>query len=63
VFFRQAWKQLGDLEAEQAMQEYISCVNTLDPEGTLKVITSSVLALYDYIEDYNKHKQSMCCVL
>uniref|UniRef100_A0A8C5FNA8 Acyl-CoA-binding domain-containing protein 6 n=1 Tax=Gadus morhua TaxID=8049 RepID=A0A8C5FNA8_GADMO len=32
----QAWKQLGDLEAEQAMQEYISCVNTLDPEGTLK---------------------------
>ncbi|CAL8254438.1 unnamed protein product [Merluccius merluccius] len=32
----QAWKQLGDMEAEQAMQEYVSCVNTLDPEGILK---------------------------
>lgn len=32
----QAWKQLGDMEAEQAMQEYISCVNVLDPEGTTK---------------------------
>ncbi|XP_053178391.1 acyl-CoA-binding domain-containing protein 6 [Scomber japonicus] len=30
----QAWKQLGDMEAEQAMQEYISCVNVLDPEGS-----------------------------
>lgn len=35
--FRQAWKQLGDMEAEQAMQEYISCVNVLDPEGSTKV--------------------------
>ncbi|KAG7230758.1 hypothetical protein INR49_019572, partial [Caranx melampygus] len=32
----QAWKQLGDMEAEQAMQEYISCVNVLDPEGRTK---------------------------
>ncbi|KAG7461360.1 acyl-CoA-binding domain-containing protein 6 [Solea senegalensis] len=32
----QAWKQLGDMEAEQAMQEYISCVNVLDPEGSTK---------------------------
>ncbi|XP_056133371.1 acyl-CoA-binding domain-containing protein 6 [Lampris incognitus] len=32
----QAWKQLGDMEAEQAMQEYISCVNALDPEGSYK---------------------------
>ncbi|XP_054644646.1 acyl-CoA-binding domain-containing protein 6 [Dunckerocampus dactyliophorus] len=30
----QAWKQLGDMEAEQAMHEYISCVNVLDPEGS-----------------------------
>lgn len=30
----QAWKQLGDMEAEQAMREYISCVNVLDPEGS-----------------------------
>ncbi|XP_037106638.1 acyl-CoA-binding domain-containing protein 6 [Syngnathus acus] len=30
----QAWKQLGDMEPEQAMQEYISCVNALDPEGS-----------------------------
>uniref|UniRef100_A0A673B6S9 Acyl-CoA-binding domain-containing protein 6 n=1 Tax=Sphaeramia orbicularis TaxID=375764 RepID=A0A673B6S9_9TELE len=29
----QAWKQLGDMEAEQAMREYISLVNVLDPEG------------------------------
>ncbi|XP_076009581.1 acyl-CoA-binding domain-containing protein 6 isoform X2 [Genypterus blacodes] len=32
----QAWKQLGDMEADQAMKEYISCVNVLDPEGILK---------------------------
>ncbi|XP_071777917.1 acyl-CoA-binding domain-containing protein 6 [Centroberyx gerrardi] len=32
----QAWKQLGDMEAEQAMQEYVSCVNALDPEGSQK---------------------------
>ncbi|XP_061743977.1 acyl-CoA-binding domain-containing protein 6 isoform X2 [Nerophis ophidion] len=30
----QAWKQLGDMEVEQAMQEYISCVNVLDSEGS-----------------------------
>ncbi|XP_006803331.1 acyl-CoA-binding domain-containing protein 6 [Neolamprologus brichardi] len=34
----QAWKQLGDMDQEQAMQEYISCVNILDPEGSTKVI-------------------------
>ncbi|XP_034386480.1 acyl-CoA-binding domain-containing protein 6 isoform X2 [Cyclopterus lumpus] len=32
----QAWKQLGDMEADQAMQDYISCVNVLDPEGCTK---------------------------
>ncbi|XP_028301314.1 acyl-CoA-binding domain-containing protein 6 [Gouania willdenowi] len=32
----QAWKQLGDMEPEQAMHEYISCVNVLDPEGRTK---------------------------
>lgn len=32
----QAWKQLGDMESDQAMQEYISCVNVLDPEGCTK---------------------------
>lgn len=32
----QAWKQLGDMEAEQAMHEYISLVNVLDPEGSSK---------------------------
>ncbi|XP_034035570.1 acyl-CoA-binding domain-containing protein 6 [Thalassophryne amazonica] len=31
-----AWKQLGDMEVEQAMREYISCVNSLDPEGSYK---------------------------
>uniref|UniRef100_A0A8C6Q9J7 Acyl-CoA-binding domain-containing protein 6 n=1 Tax=Nothobranchius furzeri TaxID=105023 RepID=A0A8C6Q9J7_NOTFU len=31
-----AWKQLGDMDAEQAMREYITCVNVLDPEGTTK---------------------------
>lgn len=36
--FRQAWKQLGDMEPQQAMQEYISCVNVLDPEGSRRVI-------------------------
>ncbi|KAF7667818.1 hypothetical protein LDENG_00042950 [Lucifuga dentata] len=33
----QAWKQLGDMEAAQAMREYVSCVNVLDPEGSNKV--------------------------
>ncbi|KAG7267803.1 hypothetical protein CRUP_003222 [Coryphaenoides rupestris] len=46
--FEQAWKQLGDMEAEQAMQEYIVCVNTLDPEGSVKVMTSERLTLYGY---------------
>lgn len=32
----QAWKQLGDMDSEQAMQEYVSCVTSLDPEGTHK---------------------------
>uniref|UniRef100_A0A667WP05 Acyl-CoA-binding domain-containing protein 6 n=1 Tax=Myripristis murdjan TaxID=586833 RepID=A0A667WP05_9TELE len=32
----QAWKQLGDMDAEQAMQEYVSCINALDPEGNSK---------------------------
>lgn len=27
------------MEADQAMQEYISCVNVLDPEGCTKVMT------------------------
>uniref|UniRef100_A0A673M0C3 Acyl-CoA-binding domain-containing protein 6 n=1 Tax=Sinocyclocheilus rhinocerous TaxID=307959 RepID=A0A673M0C3_9TELE len=31
-----AWKQLGDMSAEQAMQEYVSCVCALDPEGSQK---------------------------
>uniref|UniRef100_A0A096M8N8 Acyl-CoA-binding domain-containing protein 6 n=1 Tax=Poecilia formosa TaxID=48698 RepID=A0A096M8N8_POEFO len=33
----QAWKQLGDMQPEQAMQEYISLVNVLDPEGATKI--------------------------
>lgn len=32
----QAWKQLGEMGSEQAMQEYVSCVTTLDPEGNNK---------------------------
>lgn len=28
------------MDAEQAMQEYISCVNVLDPEGNTKVMTT-----------------------
>ncbi|KAM6921350.1 acyl-CoA-binding domain-containing protein 6 [Xenentodon cancila] len=32
----QAWKQLGEMGTEQAMREYISCVNVLDPEGSMK---------------------------
>ncbi|KAG1971986.1 acyl-CoA-binding domain-containing protein 6 [Pimephales promelas] len=31
-----AWKQLGDMSAEQAMQEYVSCVHAMDPEGSEK---------------------------
>ncbi|KAA0714208.1 Acyl-CoA-binding domain-containing protein 6 [Triplophysa tibetana] len=31
-----AWKQLGDMSAEQAMQEYVSCVQVLDPDSSQK---------------------------
>ncbi|KAG9270182.1 acyl-CoA-binding domain-containing protein 6 isoform X1 [Astyanax mexicanus] len=31
-----SWKDLGDMSKEQAMQEYVSCVNELDPEGSAK---------------------------
>lgn len=27
------------MEAEQAMQEYIACINVLDPEGSTKVMS------------------------
>lgn len=29
----QAWKQLGDMAAEQAMQEYVACIKSLDPDS------------------------------
>ncbi|MBN3307127.1 acyl-CoA-binding domain-containing protein 6 [Amia ocellicauda] len=32
----QVWKQLGDMSAEQAMQEYVACVQTLDPDSSHK---------------------------
>lgn len=28
------------MEPEQAMQEYIACINVLDPEGSTKVMTN-----------------------
>ncbi|XP_014024900.1 acyl-CoA-binding domain-containing protein 6 isoform X4 [Salmo salar] len=31
-----AWKQLEDMSAEQAMQEYVSCVTSLDPDSSQK---------------------------
>ncbi|TRY83591.1 hypothetical protein DNTS_033707 [Danionella cerebrum] len=31
-----AWKQLGDMSADQAMLEYVTCVNALDPQGSQK---------------------------
>ncbi|KAL1022450.1 hypothetical protein UPYG_G00027790 [Umbra pygmaea] len=31
-----AWKQLEDMSAEQAMQEYVSCVTSLDPDSSRK---------------------------
>lgn len=43
---RQAWKQLGDMDQEQAMQEYISCVNILDPEGSTKVIPENLFLIH-----------------
>lgn len=35
--YRTAWKQLEDMSAEQAMQEYVSCVTSLDPDSSQKV--------------------------
>lgn len=35
--YRTAWKQLEDMSAEQAMQEYVSCVQVLDPDSSQKV--------------------------
>uniref|UniRef100_A0AAY5K8V4 Acyl-CoA-binding domain-containing protein 6 n=1 Tax=Esox lucius TaxID=8010 RepID=A0AAY5K8V4_ESOLU len=31
-----AWKQLEDMSAEQAMQEYVLCVTSLDPDSSRK---------------------------
>uniref|UniRef100_A0AAY5EHE3 Acyl-CoA-binding domain-containing protein 6 n=1 Tax=Electrophorus electricus TaxID=8005 RepID=A0AAY5EHE3_ELEEL len=31
-----AWKQLGETSREQAMQEYVTCVHALDPDGHTK---------------------------
>ncbi|KAJ7992833.1 hypothetical protein DPEC_G00266120 [Dallia pectoralis] len=31
-----AWKQLEDMSTEQAMQEYVSCVTSLDPDSSQK---------------------------
>lgn len=36
------------MEAEQAMQEYISCVNVLDPEGCTKVRYLTLILIVDY---------------
>ena len=35
--YRTAWKQLEDMSAEQAMQEYVSCVTSQDPDSSQKV--------------------------
>uniref|UniRef100_A0A8B9HEJ3 Acyl-CoA-binding domain-containing protein 6 n=1 Tax=Astyanax mexicanus TaxID=7994 RepID=A0A8B9HEJ3_ASTMX len=39
-----SWKDLGDMSKEQAMQEYVSCVNELDPEGSAKVLLNPALS-------------------
>lgn len=49
---RSAWKQLGDMSAEQAMQEYVSCVHALDPEGSQKVWTRPN-ARWDVKQDFS----------
>ncbi|KAI4788914.1 hypothetical protein KUCAC02_035550, partial [Chaenocephalus aceratus] len=50
-----AWKQLGDMEADQAMQEYISCVNELDPEGSTKKLSvgKRIKNIFDYCRENN----------
>ncbi|MED6259365.1 acyl-CoA binding domain-containing protein 6 [Ataeniobius toweri] len=47
----QAWKQLGDMEPQQAMQEYISLVNMLDPEGATKFMQILQLDICLYVEE------------
>lgn len=32
------------MEAEQAMQEYIACINVLDPEGSTKVTNLEIVS-------------------
>lgn len=34
------------MDQEQAMQEYISCVNILDPEGSTKVIPENLFLIH-----------------
>jgi len=47
------------MEADQAMQEYISCVNVLDPEGYKKVIITIISEMWKLIAnskfDYKLH--------
>lgn len=53
---RSAWKQLEDMSAEQAMQEYVSCVRALDPEGSQKVRikpTVETIAWWDVKQDFS----------
>lgn len=46
------------MDAEQAMQEYISCVNVLDPEGSTKVRSHISLLLKFHYVTVQKHHMS-----
>ena len=35
--FRQAWRALEDMSVDQAMQEYVTKVDSLDPDNSWKV--------------------------
>lgn len=56
------------MEAEQAMQEYISCVNVLDPEGSTKVMRTICEKLipntnFDFILLYVLHYNIQLCII
>lgn len=48
------------METEQAMQEYIACINVLDPEGSTKVTTNLFLTFQ--FCDLNRHDEMISCL-
>lgn len=59
--YRTAWKQLEDMSAEQAMQEYVSCVTSLDPDSSQKVKSPHKSKYHTTFDLTNVHNTISTC--